>query len=249
MCGRYTLSCPLDQLVQTFAVSEVALEGYLPRYNIAPTQDVPAIVAGPAGPRLGYLRWGLVPFWAEDPRVGSRMINARAESIDKRPAFREAFASRRCLVPADGFYEWKSAAGPPAPSGAGRTGRAPFWIHRPDRSAFSFAGVWERWRPKGAGNPIHSFAIVTTEASQALTPLHDRMPVVISAEARGLWLDPDAEVERLKSVLRPAPDDAFIAHAVSTAVNSPSFDEPACTVPVEEGLATGGGPVLDLFDT
>lgn len=248
MCGRYTLSTPLDELVETFDVTDVVLDDYQPRYNVAPTQEAAVIVAGPGGRRLGALRWGLVPFWADSPAVGNRMINARSETVRERPAFREAFERRRCLVPADGFYEWKRLEDSPPADGSrraakARTRKVPYWIHRPDRRPFAFAGLWERWKARGGEGEregedeglLLTFTILTTDANEALRPLHDRMPVVVPPEHMDVWLDREASPEALTRILGPAPDDLLEAWPVSTLVNSPDFDEPACIVPLVEG--------------
>jgi putative SOS response-associated peptidase YedK len=233
MCGRYSLSTPLDELVETFDVTEVVLSDYRPRYNIAPTQEAPVVVRAPGGLRLGSLRWGLVPPSAADLRVGNRMINARSETAASLPAFREAFRHRRCLVPADGFYEWRASHAADAPGGRPRARKQPYWIHRPDGGAFAFAGLWERWRAP-EGRLVHSFTVLTTRANARLAALHDRMPVVIPAGSRDLWLDPGADGDRLQALLAPAPDAAFEAWPVSTLVNAPERDEPACIRPLAD---------------
>jgi putative SOS response-associated peptidase YedK len=233
MCGRYSLTSPLDELVEVFGVSVVALEEYRPRFNIAPTQEAPVIVRGPAGLRLGSLRWGLIPHWAEDRRFGSRMINARSETVAALPAFREAFRSRRCLVPADGFYEWKPGESGGAARGRRGAGKVPYWIHSADRRPFAFAGVWERWRSR-EGERVSSFTILTTVANEQIRPLHDRMPVVIPAAAWQTWLDPDADRARLTELLGPSPEAFFEAWPVSTLVNSAGVDEPLCILPLSE---------------
>lgn len=223
MCGRYSLTSPLDELVETFDVAEVATRDWRPRFNVAPTQEAPVLVRGPQGLRLGALRWGLVPFWAEGPRVGARMINARSETVHTLPAFREAFAKRRCLVPADGFYEWRRLDA----KGGEKPAKVPYWIHRPDRRPFVFAGLWERWRSP-EGERLFTFTLLTTRANARLAPLHDRMPVVLEPDAAALWTDPAADSARLLALLEPAPDRAFEAWPVSSAVNAPTVDEPIC---------------------
>ena len=232
MCGRYSLGSSLDDLVETFEVAEIALEDYQPRFNVAPTQEAPVVVLGPAGRRLGRLRWGLIPYWAEDMRIGSRMINARSETVATLPAFRDAFRARRCLVPADGFYEWKADGGVPS---RGRQGAAkvPHWIHRPDRRAFAFAGLWDRWRSP-AGDRVHSFTILTTAANERLRPLHDRMPVVLSPTDWTEWLHPTSDPGALLRLLGPAPETFFEAWPVSRLVNSATVDEPLCVLPLDD---------------
>jgi putative SOS response-associated peptidase YedK len=221
MCGRYTLATSLDDLVEEFHVTKVLLTDVHPRYNIAPGQRAPVIVRGREDVRLGELRWGLVPRWVEAARPRGMHINARSETVARAPAFRDAFQRRRCLIPADGFYEWAK--------------QGPSWIHRPDCGVFSFAGLWERWRPKDGGEPLLTFCILTTAASAALRPLHDRMPVVIPAESRHLWLSPDSSSEALSALLHPSPEDRWVAWPVSTLVNSAAFDDPACITPLGEG--------------
>ncbi len=222
MCGRYSLSTPLEDLIEEFEVRTADLL-LTPRFNIAPTDPAPVIVLGKEGRRLGLLRWGLVPWWADDPRIGARMINARSEGAATTPAFRDPFRRRRCLVPADGFYEWRKEEGR----------KAPYWVHRADRRPFALAGLWDRWRPKdGGGDPIHSFTILTVDPSPDLATIHDRMPVVLHREARERWLDPGADEGELAGLLRPAPDGSLEAWEVSTLVNKPENDLPGCIEPL-----------------
>jgi putative SOS response-associated peptidase YedK len=223
----------LDDLVEVFEVTEVALEEHKPRYNIAPTQQAPVLVLGSAGLRLGSLRWGLVPFWAADPRIGNRMINARSESVASTPAFRESFRTRRCLVPADGFFEWMAGEAGESAARKGKPRKDPFWIHRPSQRPFTFAGLWSRWRSP-EGERLHTFTILTTRVNDRLRPLHDRMPVVIHPPDRQAWLSPDADLAALKGLLFPAPDSFFEAWPVSRAVNSPDVDGPICVLPLVE---------------
>lgn len=223
MCGRYTLGVDLDELRDALGDPEVRLEEHRPRYNVAPTQEAPVLIRGEDGLRLGSLRWGLIPHWADDPAIGSRMINARSETVASKPAFRDAFRRRRCLVPTDGFYEWR----------AGERGRkTPYWIHLPGGGVFTFAALWERWRPP-EGPPLHTFTILTTEASEELRPYHSRMPVVVAAGRREVWLDPSAGGAELAPMLEPAPDDTFRVREVSTFVNSPANESPKCVRPVD----------------
>lgn len=222
MCGRFSLGVPTDRLVAAFGIAEGDLD-WEPRYNIAPTQQVPAVVAGEAGPRLGTLRWGLVPYWAEDPAIGNRMINARAETVDRRRAFREPFRRRRCLVLADGFYEWKQEDGH----------KTPMRIRTPEAEPFAFAGLWDRWRPPH-GDPLHTCTIITTDAADSIRGIHDRMPVILPAGDRDRWIDPDADPGALHALLRPyqGPLDAY---AVSTLVNSPANEGPELIEPAASG--------------
>ncbi|HEX7119301.1 MAG TPA: SOS response-associated peptidase [Longimicrobiales bacterium] len=219
MCGRYTMASPEEWIREEFDLFELPPD-YRPRYNIAPSQDVLAIVRAGDGLRAGWLRWGLVPFWAKDAAIGSRMINARAETVATKPAFRDAFRRRRCLIVADGFYEWQKAG----------AARVPMWIHRASRRPFAFAGLWDRWQPPD-GEPVVSCTIVTTGANDALRSIHERMPVILPPAARATWLDPAAEPDALAALLRPYAGDDLEAHAVSTLVNSPKNDIPECIAP------------------
>lgn len=211
MCGRYTLAANADELVEAFDVPPPAFD--LPsRYNIAPGQDVPVVAEDRHGRRMGLLTWGLVPGWTDEP--GRGIINARSESVADKPSFREAFERRRCLVPADGFYEWKKGGG----------AKIPYWIHPRDGGVISFAGIWERWSRPGA-EPRHTFAILTTDASEDVAPIHDRMPVVVGPADRERWLDRSADPRELLDLLRPPPAGTLVSHAVSKRVNRPAEDD------------------------
>ncbi|MFO1189601.1 MAG: SOS response-associated peptidase [Alphaproteobacteria bacterium] len=221
MCGRYSITTPVDALRRAFDIDE--RPNLAPRYNAAPTQSLPVVRRTRAGRHaIKLLRWGLVPSWAKEASIGARLINARAESVADKPAFRAAFRHRRCLVPADGFFEWQ------ADPVSGR--KQPFHIHAPDRGVFAFAGLWEEWRgPEGA---IETFAIITTDANRRLGAIHDRMPVVLDGAAYRAWLAPDALAADLQALLVPAPDDTLIATPVSTRVNRVANDDPACIAPL-----------------
>ncbi|MFW6078200.1 MAG: SOS response-associated peptidase [Gemmatimonadota bacterium] len=221
MCGRFSLATPRDVLIEAFGAPEFAFD-YRPRYNIAPTQPVAALVRDDAGARIGPLRWGLIPHWADDPSIGNRMINARAETVHRKPSFRSAFRRRRCLILADGFYEWARLED---------GGKAPYRIRRRDERPFAFAGLWERWRPDEEGEPIHSCTIITTDARADLRDIHPRMPVILPVDDRRRWLDDDAGIDALRGLLRPYPDDDLEAYRVSTIVNSPRNDGPECFEP------------------
>jgi putative SOS response-associated peptidase YedK len=225
MCGRFLLTTPEEALRRVFEFVEQP--NLAPRYNIAPTQDVPVIRQRrkPAGQRtIQMLRWGLVPSWADSLAGGAKMINARAETVRHKPAFRDAFLRRRCLVPASGFYEWRP--GDPA--------KQPFLIARSDGAPFAFAGLWERWTPPalegaeatlGVRASIDSFTIITTDANDALKPLHHRMPVILAPSDYAMWLDPDAIPDDLAFLLRPAPDDLLGFMPVDRRVNSVRNDD------------------------
>jgi putative SOS response-associated peptidase YedK len=191
----------------------------MPRFNVAPTQNVAVVRldSKQQGRELPHLRWGLIPSWADDPSIGSRMINARAETVAEKPAFRHAFKAKRCLVVADGFYEWQRMDGR----------KQPYFIHLKDDRPFAFAGLWERWT-KG-DELIESCTIITTGANELMQPIHDRMPVVIPKSAYDIWLDPTIkDPERLQPLLAPYPSDEMVAYTVSTLVNSPKNDVEAC---------------------
>jgi len=211
MCGRYTLAANAEELVEAFDVPLPAFE-LVPRYNIAPGQSAPIVAADRNGRRMGLMMWGLVPAWADEP--GGGMINARVESVLSLPSFREAIQRRRCLVPADGFYEWK------------REGerKAPYWIHPVAGGVISFAGIWERWSRTGV-EPRHTFAILTTEANADVAPLHDRMPVIVAAADRSAWLDRALDGDRALALLRPRPPGELTSYPVSTRVNRPAEDD------------------------
>jgi putative SOS response-associated peptidase YedK len=222
MCGRYTLTNP-GTIVADFLGVEEALQ-MQPRYNIAPTQDAPVARArGESdGRELVLLHWGLIPGWAKDPTIGNRMINARMETVADKPAFRAAFRRRRCLVAADGFYEWAKRPG----------GKQPFHIRRADRGPIAFAGLWEHWE-KGSEGPLESFTILTTDAKGVAREIHDRMPVLLPPEDFASWLDPglqDAdELQRLLAERQRVPLEAV---AVSRTVNNPANDGPDCLQPI-----------------
>lgn len=218
MCGRYTLATPNPAAVRArFAVGE-SVE-VRQRYNVAPGDDVLAVSADREGnPRGELLRWGLVPSWAQHPDTGLKMINARVETVAERPAFRRAFERYRCLIIADGFYEWRSA--PAAP-------KQPFRITRADQALFAFAGLWSIWH-RGDGSKLRSCAILTTAANSALAPLHDRMPVILEPAAEAPWLDRGTPPERLRELLPGlAPGQTALA-PVGTAVNDARYDGPEC---------------------
>ncbi len=220
MCGRYTLTSDASEIADEFGV-EVPPD-YQPHYNIAPSQSVPVAGQDAKGERkLSFLRWGLVPWWAEDPKRVQHTINARAETLLLRRVFREAFQQRRCLIVADGFYEWRRAEGR----------SQPFRFHLNDNRLFAFAGLWERWQGEAA-EPLYSCAIVTTDANPVVAPVHDRMPVMLTPAERERWLDPAADVEELRRLLHPYTGDDLTAYAVSAAVNNAANDTPACIEPL-----------------
>ncbi len=228
MCGRYTITIPANAAREDLGLTEMP-EGYEPRYNVAPTQHV-AVVANNGERKAEWMHWGLIPYWAKDASIASRLINARSETFTEKPAFKNALNKRRCLVLADGFYEWKKGAGPGGKS-------QPYYFKRADGKAFAFAGLWEFWRgPSGApdGEEIRSCTIITTEANGLVKPVHERMPVMLSGDDLWTWLGEDlgdaAGPEELQAallpLLRPYPEDAMVGYPVSTLVNRPGLDIP-----------------------
>lgn len=224
MCGRYTLKTDAETLERIFGHPVPA--AYQPRYNIAPTQQVVAIIADGGEVRPAMLRWGLIPFWADDPSIGNRMINARAETVAEKPAFRNAFRKRRCLVLADGFYEWQKRP----------DGKRPLWIRTRDEQPFALAGLWERW--DRGDEPIESCTILTTASNPFMRDIHHRMPVVLEADSAMEWLAPEADEVRLQEMIAASASVDLQAHEVSTLVNSPANDLPECLDPVEEEAPT-----------
>ncbi|QKT03523.1 SOS response-associated peptidase [Ectothiorhodospiraceae bacterium 2226] len=223
MCGRFSQAPSARELAAQFDLVVVP-EDLPPRYNVCPSQPVAAVREGEAGRRLVQLHWGLIPHWAKDAKAGYRMINAKAETLTERPAYRDAFRRRRCLIPANGFYEWRG-------TGTGR--KQPYYIHRRDGGLLALAGLWARWR-NPAGEVIDSCTIVTTDANALVAPLHDRMPVIVPPEQYGLWLDPDCtDPARLAPLLRPIDPAGLVAEPVSLAVNSPRNEGADLIRPIE----------------
>lgn len=228
MCGRFTLKIAFEKLEEYFPLFDFPPD-VVPRYNIAPTQPVLAVRSreGKEKPQASWLKWGLVPSWAEDPKIGNRLINARADTVADKPAFRKAFQKRRCLVLADGFYEWKKGVGRKAP-------KLPYHIRKKDESPFAFAGLWEYW--KKDAEPIVSCTIITTDANELVQPLHDRMPVILSAKDYLRWLDlAPGDAQRLLEMLQPYPAQEMTAVPVSLTVNNANNEQPECLAPVAQG--------------
>lgn len=212
MCGRFTIFADPDRLAERFQAALPA-DGLQPRYNAAPTQHLPVILNdGP--PAIQLLQWGLIPFWAKDPAIGSRMINARSETLAEKPAFRAAFKKRRCLVLADGFYEWQKTA----------TGKQPQRITLATGEPFAMAGLWETWDAPD-GRLLRTFTIVTGEPNTLVDPIHNRMPVILRPEHEAIWLDNDAEPAIWRDILRPYPAELMTAYPVSRRVNFVGNDD------------------------
>ena len=221
MCGRYSITTPVEALSRLFRFTG-PLPNLRPRYNVSPTQQVPIVRCAPVdGEReLAQVRWGLIPFWAKDAKIGYSLINARAEGIDAKPSFREALKrGRRCLIAADGFYEWAKGTKP----------KQPWRITLKDGEPFAFAGLWERWEKAPDGVPVESCTVITTAANALVAKLHDRMPVILAPETYGSWLGEDgAAPAGLLALLKPYRPDAMRAYPVRTVVNSPKNDTPEC---------------------
>ena len=223
MCGRYTLTSSGEELALLFDISDLPL--VVPRYNLAPTQEAAVVrVPAPGEPRrLDLLKWGLIPYWAKEAKIGNSMINARAESAAEKPAYRTSFKKKRCLIPTDGFYEWKKE---------GKL-KQPYLIHRQDGKPFAFAGLWSSWRNPEQEKPVETFTILTTDANDLLRPLHDRMPVILDPKDFDLWLDPKIDdAAKLQSLLVPHAVEGFEAFPVSRMVNSPTNDVADCIAPL-----------------
>ncbi len=218
MCGRYTLKMPIALVAEELDLDRPEFE-VSPRYNIAPTQRLPVLTQ--EQPRhLQLMRWGLVPSWAKDPAVGNKMINARAETLAEKPAFREALKERRCLIPADGFYEWQQTG----------FGKLPQHIHLIAGGLFTIAGLWESWRD-GEGRELRTFTLITTTPNDLMATIHDRMPVIIPPAMRNIWLDPATTAAEIEALLVPLPDGLLEAKTVSDLVNSPRNDGPELLEP------------------
>ena len=237
MCGRYASVTGVDPLVEIFGIDVPTFDSWPKRYNVAPTQQAPVILRGGEGERrLGTLRWGLIPSWSKEAAVGSRMINARSETVASKPAFRDAFRSRRCLVPIDYFYEWRKDE-PDNPKGS----KTPFLIRPAAGGPFAVAGLWERWRAP-EGEALFTFTVLTTAPSRWMAQLHDRMPAVLPPEHWASWLAPDTSGRELAGMLGPAPESFFEAFEVSRAVYSPRNDVPQVAEPVPGGEVISQAP-------
>jgi putative SOS response-associated peptidase YedK len=221
MCGRFKFAISPELLTEIFGITILA---DLPRrYNIAPTQQVLAVRTTDQGRQASFMHWGLIPSWAKDPAIGSRMINARCESVHEKPAFRHAIRYRRCIIPAGGFYEWQEEGGK----------KHPLYVRLKDDALMAFAGIWDHWKDL-EGRVIESCAILTTTSIELIQPLHDRMPVILRSEAYDLWLDlATTNPEKLQPLYQPFPTDLMEMYPVSTLVNSPRNDFPDCVKPIQ----------------
>ncbi len=220
MCGRYTLHHKLKEVEERFDV-EASEELVAPRYNIAPSQIIPAIRLDGSREMFGC-KWGLIPFWAKDPKIGNNLINAKAETLAEKPSFKHALAKRRCLIPADGFYEWQKR---------GKAPSQPIYVRLRDEGLFAFAGLWEEWGSPD-GETVRTCTIITVEPNELIAKFHHRMAAVLKPDEEAAWIDPKSKVGDLLQLLRPYPADEMEAIPVSRAVNSPSFDDAACIAPI-----------------
>ncbi|RPH66210.1 MAG: SOS response-associated peptidase [Burkholderiales bacterium] len=230
MCGRYVLYGPGEALIEGFSL--IDLTPFVPRYNIAPASAVLVVRDEPGRGRVAeQMRWGLIPHWAREPSIGTRLINARGETVADKPAFRQALRRSRCLIPANGFYEWQ------APAAGAATRKQPFYIHASDNGLLAMAGLYDRW--EGPGGAIATCCIVTTAANATMAPIHDRMPVLVDGAAQSAWLDARvSDVAALAPLLRPCPESWLATHPVAPAVGDARREGPALIEP----LGTTHGP-------
>jgi putative SOS response-associated peptidase YedK len=224
MCGRFTLFADFNEIIDRFAI-EAALEEelYNPSYNVAPSHSVLSVINDGQKNRLGYLKWGLIPSWAKDEKMGFKLMNARAETLLDKPSFRDAFKKRRCLIIADSFYEWKRSD---------HKTKIPMRIKLKNNQLFAMAGLWERWRAP-AGNMVYSCSVITTSPNKLMEDIHDRMPVILTPEDEKVWVNPNTkDLSHLNQLLKPLPEDLMEAYEVSQLVNSPKNNSPNLIQPI-----------------
>lgn len=222
MCGRFTNRITTSQYQEFFDILHA--EERRPRYNIAPTQPIPVIRPNDGHRELTVMSWGLVPSWAKDRKIGNGLINARADGVATKPSYRSAFKKHRCLIPVDGFYEWKQI---------GAKEKQPYFIHRKDNAPFAFAGLWEWWKSP-EGEELESACLITTDPNKMMEPIHNRMPVILSPEDYDRWMNtPPDHAKELQELLVPCPEADLIAEPVSRLVNAPRNDVPQCIQPQE----------------
>lgn len=218
MCGRFTLFAEYNEIIERFSI-EAAIDAglYVPSYNIAPSHSVLSVINDGRKNRLGFLRWGFIPSWAKDEKIGYKMINARAETISEKPSFRHAYNSRRCLIIADSFYEWKRKDD---------NTKIPIRIKLKSNEMFAMAGIWERWTPP-SGDTVYSCSVITTEPNELMNEIHDRMPVILKKEDEKTWLNPSLPASpKVSNLLKPLPANLMEAYEVSSLVNSPRNNSP-----------------------
>lgn len=222
MCGRYSIFAEAKKLEKRFNAE--LTNDLTPHYNAAPTQTLPIITNAEGERKIEFFHWGLIPSWAENPAIGSKMLNARSETLTEKPSFKKALEKRRCLVLADGFYEWKTEG----------KKKQPVRTSLKSGEMFAMAGLWENWTDKETGEVIHSFTIITTEANDLLKPIHDRMPVILSPKNEEIWLDNELPTEQLLKVLKPYPADELKVENVSKSVNNAAYDDCSILLPDAE---------------
>lgn len=221
MCGRFSLTTELDVLLERFQIEQTRIDIDTPRFNIAPTQQVPTVIRAGESNRMGTLRWGLIPFWAKDPSISNKLINARSETADQKASFKHALKKRRCLILSDGFYEWRRT----------KDRKIPMRIQVRNGEPFAMAGLWEKWHDNTS--TIYTCTILTTEANELMAEIHNRMPVILTKETESIWLDASlSDLKELKKCMKPFPSSEMNAYEVSTLVNSPKNEEPECILPV-----------------
>lgn len=221
MCGRFTLTLEISALQMAFDLGEQTVV-WQSNYNVAPSTLVP-VLTNHQPEKIQLFRWGLIPSWSKDPSIGAKMINARSETLQEKPSFRSAFQSRRCVIPADGFFEWKKAG----------ASKIPYYFHKPDHGPFLFAGLWDSWIGGGNVEPVHTFTILTCTPNAVVAHVHDRMPVILDWEHAKTWLQTDQNPMRLQSMLKPAKDDFLTKYPVSSKVNSPTNNSAECIQPIQ----------------
>ena len=222
MCGRFTLTLEASEIQLELGIGDVP-ENWHPRYNIAPSQDI-AIIKNTEASKISWARWGLVPSWAKDIKMGQRLINARGETIQEKPSYRNAFKSRRCVVLADGFYEWKK--------GVKNQKSQPFYFYLPGKKLFGLAGLWETWQSKSDETVLQTCTIITCEANELVSKVHERMPVIFTKEQIWKWLD-EKDPALLQNLLIPYSSDEMMTFPVGSMVNNPSYDLVNCIQPIE----------------
>jgi len=218
MCGRFTNKAKKEEIEKEFKVTRLDNVNFEPRYNIAPSRMIDAVLELEAERILTRLKWGLIPYWAKDDSFASKTINARAETLTEKASFRDAFRQRRCIIPASGFYEWAKK---------GDQAKQPFYFYLKEKNVFGFAGLWEEWLDKESGELVETCTIITTEANARLEPVHDRMPVILKSADYDLWLNEKiTNTSKLQNLLVPYPAEEMDSHPVSKAVNSPDYNSP-----------------------
>jgi putative SOS response-associated peptidase YedK len=229
MCGRFVSASPPDEIAKYFGVEQVSESKLEPSYNVAPTNDIYTVLESGGVRRLAPMHWGLVPIWAKDPKIGNKMINARSETLAEKNAYKHAYSKKRCIIPADGFYEWERIEG--------QKNKQPWFIHRTDEQPLAFAGLWEVWRGPGrdSDEELHSCTIITGSPNEKMAEIHDRMPVILSQDQWSTWLDEDQhDLDLLGKLLVPAPASIITMHKVSTEVNNVRNEGPQLTDELDE---------------